>query len=129
MLTARGRLSQDALDGALTRRLSPGAEPRAAAGFFEGLLSQNRDALLARERLWATLSSWVEALDTRGFYRALVPLRRAFARLDRDELQRLQNVLGAVWSDVGDTPSLDDSYTPEELQEVSRALEGLVLEP
>ncbi|MBI5516492.1 MAG: hypothetical protein HY909_22095 [Deltaproteobacteria bacterium] len=129
MLTARGKLPEALLDEALTRRLSPGTDAQQAAGYFEGLLSQNRDALLARPRLWDTLSGWIEALEPRAFLRALVPLRRAFAKLNRDELHRVQQVLAGVWSGVGETPEEDTAYTPEELASVGALLEGLVLEP
>jgi hypothetical protein len=129
MLTARGRLPEELLDGALTRRLSPGADAQQSAGYFEGLLSQNRDALLARPRLWGTLSTWIESLEPRAFLRALVPLRRAFAKLNRDELHRVQQVLAGVWSGVGETPTDEPAYTAEELSSVGVLLEGLVLVP
>lgn len=140
LLLERGALPDGALDGRVARRLSPGADPREVAGFFEGLASRNRHALLRREALWRALSAYVDGLDGRAFRRALPGLRRAFAAFAADETREAAAALGAVWSreaapaapaapraDGGADVGVDVGVDEGELREVARLLADLEL--
>ena len=74
-------------------------------GWFEGLVQRNRAALFMRKPLWASLSTYVEALDDEAFRRALLYLRRAFSTFSQGEIRRTVSVLGDVWRGA-DAPAL-----------------------
>jgi hypothetical protein len=52
LLAARGQVTDEALEAAVVRRLSMGADPVEAAGFLEGLLGPYRDAVMSRHAVW-----------------------------------------------------------------------------
>lgn len=97
ILLERGQLSDDVLDQRVSRRLSPGVSPTEGAGFFEGLATRNRYALLARKSLWSAMNAFIETLDDEAFKRAVVALRRAFGSFETSEARRIANVLADVW--------------------------------
>ena len=68
-----------------------------SAGFFEGLATRNRYALLARKSLWAAMNTFIEALDVEAFKRAVVALRRLFGSFETSEARRIAGVLSEVW--------------------------------
>jgi hypothetical protein len=71
--------------------------PGSVAGYFEGLASRNRMALLSRRKLWSSLTDFLEGLDDRAFRRSLPGLRRAFAGFDPGEARRVVTLLGEYW--------------------------------
>lgn len=97
ILLERGQLPDAILDQRVSRRLSPGVSPTEGAGFFEGLATRNRYALLARKSLWAAMNAFIEALDDEAFKRAVVALRRAFGSFETSEARRIASVLAEVW--------------------------------
>jgi hypothetical protein len=97
ILLERGKLTDDVLDQRVSRRLSPGVSPTEGAGFFEGLATRNRYALLARKSLWSAMNAFIETLDDEAFKRAVVALRRAFGSFETSEARRIANVLADVW--------------------------------
>lgn len=97
LLIERGVLDDDAIDRAVSRRLSPGAHADLGVGFFEGLVQRNRTALFMRLSLWRSLSDYVESLDDEGFRRALLYLRRAFSTFSQGEIRRVVSLLGELW--------------------------------
>jgi hypothetical protein len=97
ILLERGKLADDMLDQRISRRLSPGISPTEGAGFFEGLATRNRYALLARKSLWTAMNAFIETLDDEAFRRAVVALRRAFGSFETSEARRIATVLAEVW--------------------------------
>jgi hypothetical protein len=97
LLIERGEMNDEAIDREVSRRLSPGSEASVGVGWFEGLVQRNRAALFLRTPLWASLSSYVDALDDDAFRRALLYLRRAFSTFSQGEIRRVVGLLGDVW--------------------------------
>lgn len=127
LLLERGALTDGELTGCVGRRLMPGTEPDAAAGFFEGLCAHNRMALFARRAVWESLTRFVDALDGEGLLRAVAPLRRAFSAFSPGELRRVVSALGETW---GTTPSalaraIEKPIADEALDELGKKLGDL----
>jgi hypothetical protein len=101
LLIERGILDDEAIDRAVSRRLSPGTHADVGVGYFEGLVQRNRTALFMRLALWRSLSDYVDALDDDGFRRALLYLRRAFASFSQGEIRRVVSLLGELWQGAG----------------------------
>ncbi|HEU4533583.1 MAG TPA: DUF5682 family protein, partial [Polyangiaceae bacterium] len=97
LLIEAGRAADDDIDRRVAKRISPGMPPGSVAGYFEGLASRNRMALLSRRKLWSSLTEFLEGLDDRAFRRALPGLRRAFAGFDPGEARRIVTLLGEHW--------------------------------
>jgi hypothetical protein len=97
LLLERGEITDEVLDRRVAKRLSPGMSPGDGAGFFEGLATRNRYALLSRKTLWSAMSAFIESLDDDAFRRAVVALRRAFAKFEAGEARRIAQILGDVW--------------------------------
>lgn len=97
ILLERGKIADDVLDQRISRRLSPSVSPTEGAGFFEGLATRNRYALLARKSLWTAMNVFIEALDDVAFQRAVVALRRAFGSFETSEARRIASTLAEVW--------------------------------
>ncbi len=96
-LLERGAADETLLARELSRRLSPGVPAELGAGWFEGLASKNRYALIARLSLWRHLSDYLDSLDEPAFRRALVFLRRAFSDFSPSEKSDIAENLGEVW--------------------------------
>ncbi len=97
ILLERGLLLDDVLDRRISRRICPGVSPGEGAGFFEGLATRNRHALLSRRSLWAAMTTFVEAMDHDDFRRAVVALRPAFGSLETSEARRIADLLAELW--------------------------------
>ncbi len=97
ILLERGAADEELLARELSRRLSPGVPAELGAGWFEGLASKNRYALIARLSLWRHLSGYLDSLDEPAFRRALVFLRRAFSDFSPSEKSDIAENLGEVW--------------------------------
>lgn len=120
ILLERGMMSNEELTREVSRRLSPGIEADLGAGWFEGLASRNRYALLARQPLWEQLASYVSSLDDGEFRRALVFLRRAFGTFSPQEKNHIAENLAEIWGVHADQASelLAQEMTSEEKQAV-----------
>ena len=97
ILLERGAADEDLLAREVARRLSPGVPADLGAGWFEGLASRNRYALVARLSLWRHLDGYLGGLDDLEFRRALVFLRRAFADFTPSEKNDIAENLGEIW--------------------------------
>ena len=96
-LLERGEANEELLARELSRRLSPSVPADLGAGWFEGLASKNRYALITRLSLWKHLDDYLSALDEPQFRRALVFLRRAFANFTPAEKSDIAENLGELW--------------------------------
>ncbi len=96
-LLERGKIDENLLSREVARRLSPGVPADLGAGWFEGLSSKNRYALIARLSLWKQLSDYLDDLDELAFRRALVFLRRAFAAFSPSEKNDIAENMGEIW--------------------------------
>ena len=96
-LLERGAADENLLSREVSRRLSPGVPAELGAGWFEGLASKNRYALIARLSLWRSLDGYLGGLDDTDFRRALVFLRRAFADFSPAEKNDIAENLGEIW--------------------------------
>ncbi len=97
ILLERGEMDEELLAREVARRLSPGVPADLGAGWFEGLASRNRYALIARLSLWRQLSGYLDGLDDLAFRRALVFLRRAFADFSPSEKNDIAENLAEIW--------------------------------
>ena len=97
ILLERGAADEELLAKEVARRLSPGVPADLGAGWFEGLASRGRYALIARLSLWRHLDGYLSGLDDLEFRRALVFLRRAFADFTPSEKNDIAENLGEIW--------------------------------
>lgn len=97
VLLERGKMSNEALQLEVCRRLSKGVPAELGAGWFEGLAMKNRYALIARLSLWESLDAYLDTLGDEEFKRALVFLRRAFADFTALEKDEIAENLGEIW--------------------------------
>ncbi|MGZ9584364.1 DUF5682 family protein [Paenibacillus marinisediminis] len=81
----------------VSRRLSPGISADLGAGWFEGVSTRNRYALLSRMSLWEQLNEYITSLEDDQFVRALVFLRRAFSTFSSKEKVMVAEILGELW--------------------------------
>jgi hypothetical protein len=127
LLLEQGRVSDEVLEARIDRRISPGASPAEGAGFFEGLATRNRYALLSRKSLWSAMSAFIEGLDDDAFRRAVVALRRAFATFELSEARRIASILADVWggSENELMQSVETRVDDAELAALQSDLEGL----
>ena len=103
LLLERNRLGEEQLAREVSRRLSPGIDAELGAGWFEGLVSYNRQALFSRLALWRQLDTYLVSLDEEEFRRALVYLRRAFSDFAPAEVRRVADNL----KEIGGAGALD----------------------
>lgn len=120
VLLERGEADEELLARELSRRLSPGVPADLGAGWFEGLASKNRYALIARLSLWRHLSDYLDSLDELTFRRALVFLRRAFSDFSPSEKSDIAENLGEIWG-------LNSQQTSEVLMKETTAAEQAIL--
>jgi len=114
LLLERNLISNEELAREVSRRLSPGVDADLGAGWFEGLASRNRYALLTRLALWEQLDKYVASLNDDEFKRALVFLRRAFGDFTPAEKRSITENLGEIW---GANPDSVSEVLSEELTE------------
>ena len=127
ILLERGKITDAVLDQRISRRLSPGVSPTEGAGFFEGLATRNRYALLARKSLWTAMNAFIEALDDDQFRRAVVALRRAFGSFETSDARRIATVLSDIWGG-GErelTRAIETKVDDSEIAALQADLEGL----
>ena len=122
-LLERGEADEALLAREIARRLSPGVPAELGAGWFEGLASKNRYALIARLSLWRHLDDYLSALDEGQFRRALVFLRRAFSGFTPAEKGDIAENLGEIWGVNRDQAA--EALTGELTQSEQEALKGL----
>ena len=129
LLIERGRLSDDAIDHEVSRRLSPGTEASVGVGWFEGLVQRNRAALFMRKVLWRCLSDYVDQLDDDGFKRALLYLRRGFSSFSPGEVRRVVGLLAEAWKGGGEAlaRAVEKPLDKEALERMADDLGGLDL--
>lgn len=127
ILLERGKLTDDVLDQRISRRLSPGVSPTEGAGFFEGLATRNRYALLARKSLWTAMNAFIEALDDEAFKRAVVALRRAFGSFETSEARRIATTLTQIWGggEKELVQAIETKVDDSEIEALQSDLEGL----
>ncbi|APR79463.1 Hypothetical protein A7982_04810 [Minicystis rosea] len=127
LLLERGVITDEVLDRRVARRISPGADPGQGAGFFEGLATRNRYALLSRKTLWAAMSAFIESLDDDAFRRAVVALRRAFAAFEMGEARKIATILADVWGGgaAALVQAIETKVDEAELASLQSDLEGL----
>ncbi len=127
LLIEAGRADDEAIDRRVSKRISPGMPPGSVAGYFEGLASRNRMALLSRRKLWSSLTEFLEGLDDRAFRRALPGLRRAFAGFDPGEARRIVAILGEHWGGGADVlmAAVETKIDAEEEKRLGEDLAGL----
>ena len=101
LLLERGQLPDAVLDRRVAKRLSPGADPGEGAGFFEGLATRNRYALLSKKSLWSAMSAFIEASTTTP---SAAPWWRCGAprRLRGERGQENRRILAEVWGGGGE---------------------------
>ncbi len=97
LLLERGWMDNESLGREVSRRLSPGISADLGAGWFEGLASRNRYALIARQVLWEQLVGYISQLDDEEFRRSLVFLRRAFGTFAPNEKRSIAENLANIW--------------------------------
>ncbi len=73
----------------MQQALSPSIPPIKAAEWIEGFLEGSAQVLLYNRNLWRLLDTWLDALTAEHFTLVLPSLRRAFARFEVAERQRL----------------------------------------
>ena len=69
--------------------LSPGTEPVAGAAWMEGFLEKSGGILLANQKLWEVVDSWVQGLSTDTFQNTLPLIRRTFSTFPAAERRQL----------------------------------------
>src|SRR5262249_16837348 len=95
-------VDEERLAREVRRRSAPGVAPAIGAGWFEGLVQYNREALFSRLSLWRQLDEYVRSLDDDHFRRALVPLRRAFSEFAPGQVRRVVSCLVEVSEESAD---------------------------
>ena len=85
----RNVLGSDETAAALSRALSPAAEPTRAAQWLEGFLAEAGQVLVFDDTLRGLIDGWLEALSGDLFMELLPMLRRAFAAVSVGERQLL----------------------------------------
>ncbi|MFT3770012.1 MAG: DUF5682 family protein [Minicystis sp.] len=127
LLLERGEITDEVLDRRVAKRISPGADPGQGAGFFEGLATRNRYALLSRKTLWSAMSAFIESLDDDAFRRAVVALRRAFAAFEAGESRKIATIIAEVWGSGGAAlmQAIETKVDDAELASLQSDLEGL----
>ena len=124
ILLERNLIDDDFCAKEVSRRLSPGIPADIGAGWFEGMSTLNRYALLSRINLWEALDNYVQALDEDEFKRSVVYMRRAFAHFGPKGINEIAELLGQLWQmDSGEASMLLQAPLNEEEQEALDALE------
>ncbi len=97
ILLEHNLVTEDDCAKEVSRRLSPGIPADLGAGWFEGIASRNRYALISRVSLWKELDNYVEQLDDDEFFRSVVFLRRAFGEFEPNQKNSIAELLGDIW--------------------------------
>ncbi|WP_409294089.1 DUF5682 family protein [Peribacillus sp. SCS-26] len=120
LLIERNRIDSTQLEGEVSRRLSPGIPADLGAGWFEGLCMGNKYALLSRSYLWERVDTYISALTSEEFRRALVFLRRALTAFSASDRAKTAELLAGIWG-------VDEMEVSEYLnEELSRSEEKMI---
>jgi hypothetical protein len=127
LLLEKNRIGEDELAREVSRRLSPGIDAELGAGWFEGLVSYNRQALFSRLALWRQLDAYLVSLDEDAFRQALVYLRRAFGTFHTSEVRRVVSNLVEISSEGAEElkASVDVKLDDEEAKKLQEMLGDL----
>jgi len=93
ILLEKNQISPEEVKTEVSRRLSPAVPADLGAGWFEGVLSRNKYAVISRKYFWEALNEYVLSLAEEHFIRALVFLRRAFSTLNSSERGQVGEVV------------------------------------
>ena len=96
LLTERGKIAPEKLNGMVARHLSRGTPPSEAAAWFEGLAKRNRRSLIGRITLWESLCNFISELDDEKFKAVLIALRRTFSDFSPAEKSDIAENIGEV---------------------------------
>jgi hypothetical protein len=98
----------------------------ACAGWFEGLVSYNRQALFSRQALWWQLDAY---LGEGAFRHALVYLRRAFGEFSTSEARRVVSNLVEISQEGAEDlkASVDSRLSDDETAKLQEMLGDLDL--
>src|SRR5262249_62382461 len=77
ILLEQGRIAEEELAREVSRRLSPGIEAERGAGWFEGLVKGNRQALFSRMALWRQVDTFIPRLSGDEVWPGRVDFREA----------------------------------------------------
>jgi hypothetical protein len=127
IMLEKGRISEDELSREVSRRLSPGVGAELGAGWFEGLVKGNRQALFSRLPLWRQLDAYIASLEDDEFRQALVYLRRAFGEFEPGEIRRVVSNLVEISSEGAEElkASADTKLDEEEAKRLQEQLGDL----
>ncbi len=89
LLLDAGLESGAAVARVMSRQLSVGNEPLAAAAWLEGFLNGNALVLLHDQQVWQLLDDWLCALSDEHFLRVSPMVRRSFATFANSERREL----------------------------------------
>ncbi|WGL52271.1 DUF5682 family protein [Nocardioides sp. BP30] len=89
LLLDAGRLDSEEAARRLSRQLSPGARPTAAAAWLDGFLEGEAVLLLHDPVLLGLVDSWIGAVEEDTFEDLLPLLRRTFARFEAAERRQV----------------------------------------
>ena len=107
-----GDLSEEDLSARASQSLSPGTEPAAGAAWMEGFLEESGSVLLANDKLWDVVDSFVQALTAGTFQSTLPLLRRTFSTFPAAERRQL----GQRVRDGAPEPALARNHAIDELR-------------
>jgi hypothetical protein len=129
LVLERGRIKEEELAREVSRRLSPGIHAEVGAGWFEGLVSYNRQALFSRLALWRQLDAYLVSLDDEEFRHGLVYLRRAFGQFDTSEVRRVVSNLVEISQEGAEElkGSVDTKLSDDEAAKLQEMLGDLDL--
>jgi hypothetical protein len=129
IMLEKGRISEGELAREVSRRLSPGVGAELGAGWFEGLVKGNRQALFSRLPLWRQLDAYIASLEDDEFRQALVYLRRAFGEFEPGEIRRVVSNLVEISSEGAEElkASVETKLDEEEAKKLQEQLGDLDL--
>jgi hypothetical protein len=127
IMLEKGRIGEDELSREVSRRLSSGVDAELGAGWFEGLVKGNRQALFARLALWRQLDAYIVSLEDEEFRQALVYLRRAFGEFEPGEIRRVVSNLVEISGEGAEElkASADTKLDEEEAKKLQEQLGDL----
>ncbi|MGC4052989.1 MAG: DUF5682 family protein [Paludibaculum sp.] len=89
MLFDGGQLTADDVAARASQSFSPGVDAAAGAAWIEGFLENSGSTLLANEKLWGVVDSFVQELPSSVFQETLPLLRRTFSTFPAAERRQL----------------------------------------
>jgi hypothetical protein len=89
LLFDTGNLAESELSARASQSLSPGTDPAVGAAWIEGFLEKSGDVLLASQKLWEVVDSFIQDLTCDAFQSTLPLLRRTFSTFAGAERRQL----------------------------------------